>query len=80
MSHMNILEELRKFAPAERLTIMEAALKQIRADLQQPGPQLRANKKRALAMAADALYADYVTDKDLTVFTALDAEDFHAER
>jgi hypothetical protein len=80
MSHMNILEELRKFPPAERLTIMEAALKQIRADLQQPGPLLRVNKKRALAIAADALYADYMTDKDLTVFTALDAEDFHAER
>ena len=35
---------------------------------------------RSLAAAAQALRADYQNDPDLTVFTALDCEDFHAAR
>ncbi|MEW5870662.1 MAG: ribbon-helix-helix protein, CopG family [Chloroflexota bacterium] len=47
----------------------------VRTMLQQ---QLEERKKLDLALAAKALLADYQEDPDLTTFTALDAEDFHA--
>lgn len=40
--------------------------------------QLAEHKKIELAAAAKALLPDYQDDPDLTVFTTLDAEDFHA--
>jgi predicted DNA-binding protein len=40
--------------------------------------QLEERKKQDLAAAAQALLADYQKDAELTAFTALDAEDFHA--
>ena len=40
--------------------------------------QLEERKKLDLALAAKALLADYQGDPELTAFTALDAEDFHA--
>ena len=33
-------------------------------------------KARRLKMAAEKLYEDYLNDPELTVFTALDSEDF----
>jgi len=42
--------------------------------------QLEERKKQDLEMAAQALLADYLGDKELTAFTSLDVEDFHAER
>ena len=33
-----------------------------------------------LAQAARALLADYQTDSELTMFTAIDTDDFHATR
>ncbi len=38
--------------------------------------QLAERKKQDLAMAAQALLADYQVDPELTAFTSLDAEDF----
>lgn len=35
-------------------------------------------QRKKLATAAQALLADYETDDELTGFTALDGEDFHA--
>lgn len=40
--------------------------------------QIEQHQKSTLAAAAQALLVDYTTDKDLTAFTALDGEDFHA--
>lgn len=37
--------------------------------------QLAERKRKDMAEAAQALLADYVNDKDLTAFTALDAEE-----
>lgn len=36
------------------------------------------NLRSKLAAAAQSLLADYENDDELTVFTALDSEDFHA--
>ena len=40
--------------------------------------QLEERKRQDLAQAAEALLADYQNDPELTAFTALDSEDFHA--
>ena len=41
--------------------------------------QLEGRRKRSLAAAAAALLADYRDDPELAAFTALDAEDVHAQ-
>lgn len=40
--------------------------------------QLEERKKRDLEQAARALLSDYQSNPDLTAFSALDADDFHA--
>ena len=40
--------------------------------------QLAERKQKDLAAAAKALLLDYQSDADLTAFTSLDGEDFHA--
>jgi predicted DNA-binding ribbon-helix-helix protein len=40
--------------------------------------QIAKHQKLRLAAAAKALLNDYTTDEELTAFTALDGEDFHA--
>jgi len=41
---------------------------------------IRKREHPSLEMAAERLYADYVTDENLTVFTKLDCEDFYEAR
>lgn len=41
---------------------------------------IRAERKRQLAAAAQSLLPDYQSDKELTAFTVLDAEDFNEAR
>jgi hypothetical protein len=41
--------------------------------------QLEERRQRSLATAAQALLADYRDDPELAAFTALDAEDVHAQ-
>ena len=79
MTQREILEELRKFPTTERITIIEAALHLIHEDLQKiEQPLTKADRKRQLAAAAEAILPDYSADGELTAFTALDHEDFHA--
>jgi predicted DNA-binding protein len=42
--------------------------------------QIAERKRLALVAAAQALLPDYQSDLDLTAFTALDGDDFHAQR
>ncbi len=77
MSRTEILEELKKLAPAERLSVIEIALQQLRGDLERAEPA-RENEKKQLEFAAEALFADYTTDDELSPFSVLDGEDFHA--
>jgi len=77
MPRAELLDELKDFAPAERLTIMETALKQLREELQHPARALTtADRKNQLFSAAEVLFADYAADNELTAFTSLDGEDF----
>ncbi len=80
MTQGEILEELKKLTTAERLAVMEAALRLIREDLQQTErPLTPIRRKLQLATAAEALLPDYQAGGELTVFTVLDSEDFSAE-
>ena len=80
MTQIEILEELKKLALPERLRVIEAALRLVRVDIQhEEKPLNEAERTRQLTAAADALLADYSSDGELTVFTALDSEDFHAQ-
>jgi len=41
---------------------------------------IRKKEQPSLEMAAERLYADYMTDENLTVFTQLDCENFYETR
>jgi len=41
---------------------------------------MRQRKQPLMEMAANSLYADYMTDENLTAFTQLDCEDFYETR
>ncbi len=79
MTQRELLEELKKLPTAERLTVVEAALRLIRDDLQKEVPLAQTETRERLAAAAQLLLADYAAGGELTVFTALDGEDVHAE-
>jgi hypothetical protein len=81
MTQIEILEALKRLTSRERLTIVEAALHLIREDLQQVERPLRQTEsKSSLAAAAEALLPEYSAGGELTLFTALDGEDFRAAR
>jgi hypothetical protein len=78
MTRAEILEELKGLSLADRLAIIDAAVQLIRHDLGQESLlSSQAELDAQLAAAAAALYKDYLPGGELTVFTALDAEDFH---
>ncbi|MEW6664384.1 MAG: hypothetical protein AB1512_04080 [Thermodesulfobacteriota bacterium] len=79
MAEREIIEELKKLTPAERLSIVEATLRSIREELTEVQKPLKGALKNRMAVAAKALMRDYTQGGDLTSFTALDSEDFHAE-
>ena len=80
MTQTEILEALRKLTAAERITVIQAALQQIRDDLQhREQPLAQVDKKQRLAMAAETLLPEHKVDGELTLFTALDSEDIDAE-
>jgi len=71
MTRTEILEELKKLTPAERLAVIEAAIRLIREDLQRvTQPLTRAERTKQLAEAAEALLPDYIAGGELTAFTA----------
>jgi len=79
MSEREILEALKRLAPSRRLVVIEGALEELRRELQQRGsPPAQEDRKKQLAAAAEALLADYASDEELTAFSILDGESFHA--
>jgi hypothetical protein len=80
MTHAEILEQIKKLSLKERFEVIDAAIHLLRDELT---PRVRfltpEDRKRLLSKGADALLQDYETDPELTSFTALDGEDFHAQ-
>ena len=77
MAQLDILKKLKELTAAERLSVAETALRLVRKDLRKT---TRPTQKKQLAKAAKTLLPDYKSDAELTVFTALDSEDFCAKR
>jgi hypothetical protein len=70
MGPAEIIKEIKRLPVDKRLIIVEQTLKSIR----------EAENKKQLETAAEALYGDYSTDKELTALTELDFEDFYEAR
>ncbi|MCW3075288.1 MAG: hypothetical protein JWP69_2357 [Flaviaesturariibacter sp.] len=69
MTTAAILKELNKLPLTERLLVVEKTLKTIRQ-----------GNAHTLSEAVESLYNDYKTDKELTIFTKLDAATFYEAR
>jgi hypothetical protein len=79
MMEREIMEHIKKLPAAERLIVVEETLRSIREELEQiEKPVADTDLSRKLAAAAEALLPDYGPGGGLTIFTALDTEDFHA--
>ena len=80
MTRKEILEQLKNLPTVERLSIIEEALHLVHVDIQQSAtPTLPSDKTRRLTAAAETLLPDYSAGGNLTAFTSLDGEEFHAE-
>lgn len=78
MTHVEIIEQLKKLPAAERLRIVESTVHQLREELALSGAPDPKGTDTLLARAAEALKGNYWSDKELTAFTALDGDPFHA--
>ncbi|GEM_PF-1079180 len=74
----DILEELNKLPPSEQLDVVESALHRVREQLQSGKPTGAVERRQRLSIAADALKTEYETDRELTAFATLDADEFIA--
>ncbi len=77
-----ILEAIRVLPPAVRLAIAEATLQSLREEFPPAEPELESvpsweERCRQMAEAAIEALPYYQTDSELTIFTALDGEDFY---
>jgi hypothetical protein len=70
MGTNELIKEIKRLPISTRLKIVEQTLKSIR----------ESENKMQLEKASDALYEDYSTDKELTVLTELDFENFYEAR
>ena len=76
MTQKQILEGLKHLSNEERISILESTLNMIREDLQRR-KEIKEDRKKRLTEAAEVMLEDYNNDKELTIFTALDGEDFY---
>jgi hypothetical protein len=77
MDKIQILQMLTQLPPVERLSVIEAAIHQLRQDMAR---ESCAQLSAAMEAAAHALLEDYLQDPELTVFTCLDSEDWDETR
>ncbi|MGH2643708.1 MAG: hypothetical protein ACRDE2_07170 [Chitinophagaceae bacterium] len=70
METKEIIEAIRKMPIKERIMIIEQTAKTIHLD----------EERGEMEKAADMLHDDYYSNKELTIFTDLDLEDFYETR
>ena len=66
MQTTDIMQNITRLPISQRMLLVEYIIRSIRHEEQQP-----------LEKAANSLYSDYLNDKELTIFTQLDCEDFY---
>ena len=72
MNKVHILDALTQLSHAERLAVIEEALRQLRQEIERPPTSVA--RTHALQQAAEALREDYINDSELIAFTSLDSE------
>jgi len=70
MKTKEIINEIQKLPVKKRIFVIERTMQLMR----------KQEEKRQMTTAADTLYEDYKTDKELTQFTNLDFENFYEPR
>jgi hypothetical protein len=70
MGTIEILKEIQSLSIQKRIYVVEQIIRSIR----------RQEDTNQMKNAADELYADYKSDKELTIFTNLDFENFYETR
>ncbi len=70
MRTIELIKEIQNLPIQKRIYVIEKTIQSIRK--QEDSNQLR--------KAADMLYSDYLSDKELTLFTNLDFENFYETR
>ena len=69
MEALEIIRNTRRLPLSQQMLIAERIIHSIRQ-----------NEQPSLKTAAERLYADYMTDENLTAFTQLDCENFYEAR
>jgi len=70
MNTEEIIQEIQKLPVGKRIYVIERSMHLIR----------KQEEENQMKRAADELYEDYLTDKELTSFTNLDLESFYETR
>lgn len=70
MKTNELIKEIQKLPVAERIYVMERSMHLIR----------KQEEEYQMKKAAEELYTNYLTDKELTAFTNLDLENFYEAR
>jgi hypothetical protein len=70
MRTSEIIKEIQKLPIQKRIIVIEKTIHSLRKD----------EDTNQLKKAADGLYADYKTDKELIAFSNIDFEDFYETR
>jgi hypothetical protein len=70
MKTKELINEIQKLPVKKRIYVIERSLQLMR----------KRKEKSQMTTAADSLYEDYKTDKELTQFTNLDFENFYEAR
>lgn len=80
MTQTQILYEFSQLPLQQQLEVVQAAMQLIAQQVEVVvQPMNGHHAANSLAVAANALLADYQEDQELTSFTALDGEPFYAE-
>ena len=69
MEVLEIIRNVNRLPMSQRMLVAERIIH-----------SMRQGKELSMETAAERLYEDYMTDKNLTVFTQLDCEDFYEAR
>lgn len=78
MTQAQILEEFSRLPTPQQSEVLQAALRIFSQKvIVMPRPEVVSERNR-LAQAAQKLLPNYLNDEELTAFTALDGEPFHA--
>ena len=71
METLDIIRNITRLPTSQQMLIAERIIHSIRQ---------KEKEQLSMKVAAEHLYADYMTDENLTVFTQLDCEDFYETR